>query len=363
MTFVQPLLLRADASTLMGAGHVMRCLALAQAWQDAGGAAHFVAAEVPDGLATRLAAEGVMLHRLDVGPGSTEDALETGALATKLAAAWVVEDGYHFGAQYQRTIKDAGLRLLAIDDYGHAGHYVADLVLNQNIYAAESIYPNREAYTQLLLGTQYVLLRREFLGWRGWQREIPDVARKVLVTMGGGDPENVTSTVIDALDQVQIDGLEVVVVVGAGNPHLSILHERVERSTHIIRLERNTANMSRLMAWADLAVTGVGSTCWELLFMGLAFIGVVLVENQRHAATMLSALGLTKQLDRMSLIDVRDEVSVFGQLIADYAWRLRVSRLGPREVDGLGPSRVLHYLENEHHIGSIEGNNSNDKHP
>ena len=108
-------------------------------------------------------------------------------------------DGYQFNADYQRALKAAGFRVLFLDDYGHATHYSADLVLNQNAYANEKMYAARESYTRLLLGTDYCLLRREFSSWRGWKREIAPIGTKILVTMGGSDPENFTTDVVEAL--------------------------------------------------------------------------------------------------------------------------------------------------------------------
>lgn len=342
------LLLRADASTQIGAGHVMRCLALAQAWQDAGGQPHFAAAQLPEGLATRLTAEGIALHRLYEPPGSREDAVQTAALAQQLGAAWVVEDGYHFGTDYQRVIKDAGLRLLAIDDYGHAGHYVADLVLNQNIYANESLYPSRKPTTRLLLGTRYVLLRREFLRWRNWQRQIPEVARKVLVTMGGSDPDNVTLKVVQALTDVNVADLEIVAVVGASNPHLAALQEEVRRSPHVIRIEQNVTNMPELMAWADVAVSSGGSTCWELAFMGVPSIILVLAENQRSISEGLDKVWMALDLGwhlEASAVQIGLRLS---SLLHDYELRFRISTRARTLVDGMGPSRVVMSLLQSH---------------
>src|SRR5215203_2632298 len=98
--------------------------------------------------------------------GSAADAHETAELAHEHAAEWVVVDGYQFDAEYQKTLKNAGCRLLVIDDHGRAGSYAADLVLDQNLNAQPASYASRAAETRLLLGVRYALLREDFARWR-----------------------------------------------------------------------------------------------------------------------------------------------------------------------------------------------------
>ncbi len=341
---LQNLLVRADASARMGTGHVMRCLALAQAWQEQGGKALFAAVDLPPALERRLEAEGMDVVRLDVSPGSDEDAARTMALAQKSRAVWVVVDGYHFGADYQQVLKRAGLWLLFIDDYGHAGHYYADLVLNQNIHADESLYRHREPYTRLLLGTDYVLLRREFWPWRGWRREIPEVARKVLVTLGGGDPDNQTLKVIRALQRVEVAGLEAVVVVGGSNPHYAELEDAIRHSPFAIRLVRNVTNMPELMAWADVAISAGGSTCWELAFFGLPNVLLTLADNQRGIAEMLSKVGVGLNLGWYEDVVNGQVAQALLRLVNDREQRQRMSRAGRDLIDGQGSERVVSML-------------------
>ena len=56
----------------------------------------------------------------------------------------------------------AGLRLLAVDDYGQVDHFLADFVSNQsNTGTRQLIYSSREPYTRLLLGARHAMLRQD----------------------------------------------------------------------------------------------------------------------------------------------------------------------------------------------------------
>ena len=339
----QSLLIRADADVRIGSGHVMRCLALAQGWIESGGVVYFASAILPDGLANRLVTEGLHLCRLDVGAGSPADAQAAAELAREIKADWLVVDGYHFGYEYQLSIKEHGLRLLVIDDYGHAGRYVADLILNQNVYATVDLYPYRAGETKLLLGVEYALLRREFWDWQGWERPISTTPNKLLVTLGGGDANNVTLRVIQAIQRLEDISLEVVIIVGGSNPHLAALQNAVRNDSRL-QLVHNVDNMPELMAWADGAVSAAGSTCWELAFMGLPALLIILADNQRPIAEELDKTGICVNLGWFDKLTNQQIRTGLYNLMADEKQRLRMSVSGKKLVDGLGTQRVIRLL-------------------
>ncbi|TEU12258.1 MAG: UDP-2,4-diacetamido-2,4,6-trideoxy-beta-L-altropyranose hydrolase [Anaerolineales bacterium] len=337
------LIVRADANTRMGTGHLMRCLALAQAWKARGGRATFITACESDGLQHRLSDESFQVIRLERSYPDPVDWEVTSRVLAAHSSAWVVLDGYHFDPVYQRQIKETGHWLLAIDDMAHLDHYYADVVLNQNINAEDLRY-SCEPYTRLLLGTRYALLRSEFLAWRGWQREVPKVARKVLITLGGGDPDNQTLKVVQALQRVDVDELEAVVVVGASNPHFREVQSAASNSQFGIRLVQNVTNMPELMAWADVAVSAGGSTCWELAFMGLPSLLLTLADNQRAAVSMLSEIGISLHLEEAVRGDLQRIVCKVITLMKDPEARSAMSQKGMHLIDGLGVTRVLELL-------------------
>ena len=340
----QTLIIRADGNTRIGSGHVMRCLALAQGWQDKGGRIVLLMGEESASLSERWRREGMEAEVIPAHPGSGKDAMETADFAKGNGANWIVVDGYQFDAGYQRIIKETGLKLLFVDDYGHADHYYADIVLNQNIQAHEGLYKKREPYTRLLLGTDYVLLRGEFLKWREYRREIPEVAKKILITMGGSDPDNCTLKVSEALFLLQLKDICVIAVVGGNNPHYETLKSRINGAPSPIVLERNVTNMPELMAWADVAISAGGSTVWEILFMGLPNLTIIVAENQRDSVEKLELYNATVNLgskDDLNPDRISREVE---RLCRDRAGRVKMLDGNRSLVDGGGVERVLSAL-------------------
>jgi UDP-2,4-diacetamido-2,4,6-trideoxy-beta-L-altropyranose hydrolase len=320
----------------------MRCLALAQAWQDAGGHAIFAMAEATPAVKERLRNDGFELARAAVRVGSASDAEETAQLAHRHGALWVVVDGYEFGAEYQASLKSRGLKVLFIDDNGHAGHYSADLVLNQNVHAREACYPSRDASTRLLLGPRFAMLRREFTSWRGWNREIPAVASRLLVTMGGSDPDNVTEHAVHAI--LAEPGLDATVVVGGSNPHLPKLRGLVAGAHRNVQLVENVTNMPELMANSDIAISGAGTTSLEMCFLGLPALLIVLADNQRPAAEELNRRGAAINLGEGAEIRSSTLLPCLTRLVSSQGTRKAMSERSRELVDGHGAERVVRAL-------------------
>ncbi len=336
MTSAPTLILRADGGPSIGGGHIMRCLALAQAWSETGGRAAFCAAILAPSLQQRLVDEGFGCIAVEAEPGSAADAEATVAVAKSLGARVVVIDGYQFPVAFHQRLRDAGLKLAALDDNGEIGSYVDDLVINQNRHASPALYAQRAGHTRLLLGTEYALLRREFRSWQGLPRTFPALARHVLVTLGVADPLNVTADVIACADRALAD-TEIVVVVGGSNPHADGIATETAQLPHCRLVRDPGSEMARLMAAADLAVCAGGSTMWEMACMGVPFIPIVIADNQRQAAAAMARNGFPA-IERAAVL--RELPAAVAVLAADAGRREALSRRGRQLVDGRGAERV-----------------------
>lgn len=337
------LIIRADASSTIGVGHVMRCIALAQAWQASGGEAVFCSRELPSFLSDRLKDEGFQTAEIHNAMGSLQDANDLVNIARKLAATAVVLDGYQFDSEYQRYLGDNDFVTLLVDDCAELPAYYTDFVLNQNLGAVASRYAGVAKYSELLLGTEFALIRKEFTRHKQKERSEYKSPYKVLVTLGGADPTNATQTVIDGLKRAVKHEWEARVIVGGLHPSHRTFTELMRQDARFEILS-NVQDMAEQYAWADIVVAAGGGSNWEMCYFGLPRIVVVIAENQRSIAQNLEESGIALNLgDSVSLNTDRIACALATMLESPRSMS-QASRKAIALIDGNGANRIVQHL-------------------
>ena len=351
---------RADSSTAIGSGHVMRCLTLADALARQDWGVSFVCRELPGDMTAAIAARGYKVHRLPgrecpdadaardeygrwLGVSQATDAAETAAVLHALGpVALLVVDQYALDECWEKRVKPLAARLLVIDDLANRRHD-CDFLLDQNLgWQSKDYRALVPAGCELLLGTGYALLRPEFAALRGGNRRRDGMVRRLLVFFGGGDTGNETGK---ALAAVKASGAAVAVdvVLGAGNPHRGEI-EKLCAGWAQATVYCTTPAMAELMAAADLAIGGCGSATWERCSLGLPAICTTIAANQEPIAAAAAEAGAVLYLGKAPDVGPPDIEKALTRLLAEPETVRRMAARAAGLVDGYGTERVARAL-------------------
>lgn len=357
------ILIRTDASLEIGTGHVMRCLTLADALRERGAETLFICRRHRGHLLEQIRARGHEVRALappspsgaptDVKPshaawlgvGWDEDAQETLQLAAGERADWLVVDHYALDRRWEQTVRPMCRRLMAMDDLADRPHD-CDLLLDPSLGREAGRYAGLVSDgTTMLLGPQYSLLRSEFSDARAEslaRRRTPEL-RRVLITMGGVDKDNVTCAVLEALDTSSLPpDARIVAVMGPYSPWLEKVRLRAAQMRVATQVCVGVTNMARLMALSDLAIGAGGGTSWERCCMGLPAFILSLAENQHTMAKTLQDAGAVIAVGSAAELAYRlDELLAAGAMESFLA---RASCDAARITDGQGAERVCRQM-------------------
>ena len=104
--------LRADASSSIGVGHVMRSLSLGEALLDEGFGVELVSFELTPNLQSLATESGINVVKLPCAPRSVQDA----QFVLERNAAIVVVDGYEFSREFFAVLEESNTPFAVIDD-------------------------------------------------------------------------------------------------------------------------------------------------------------------------------------------------------------------------------------------------------
>ena len=247
--------IRADASTQIGTGHIMRCLTLAGDLRQFGMEVSFISRALPGDLCDYIESKGFKVHRLhkivdltvdywewlnqnwladakktreiiinqaeeksDIEDINTEERIAKQKslldkslvnLSSRIAAqvffaadhdtGWssginLVVDSYALDYRWEKFLRSSVNKIMVIDDLANRSHD-CDLLLDQNFYRgmAHRYDGLVPSFCRKLLGPEYALLRPEFHRVKKTLRKRDGQIRRILVFFGGSDGILLTS--------------------------------------------------------------------------------------------------------------------------------------------------------------------------
>ena len=343
---------RADASLAMGTGHVMRCLALAQALKDNKVNVEFICRKHKGSLIDKIRSNRLNVHELEVleeaddklahshwlGATQQQDADDCIEILKSEKIDWLIVDHYALDEQWQKKLKPYYEKLMVIDDLADRKHQ-CDILLDQNF--GRSLQDYKELVptsSKLLMGSKYALLRPEFEKYRQYSlnRRKDEKFKKLLVNMGGTDTDNITGKVIERLQIAKLPkDVEITIVMGKTAPHLSNIITSVNKLPYGSEVKVDVDNMAELMANADIAIGASGATTWERCCLGLPTIQLITAYNQEFIASKLNKINAIKLVE---IDDVVENLENFQY------WMKSTGESASKVTNGSGIKSVLECL-------------------
>jgi UDP-2,4-diacetamido-2,4,6-trideoxy-beta-L-altropyranose hydrolase len=329
-----PIVFRADASREIGGGHIIRCLTLADKFEEAGFDVAFVCCSESLAIVPRLDGREILQ-----ASGHVDQDVQLMRNRWPLGVGVLIVDHYELDATFERACRGWTKRIVVIDDLADRPHD-CDLLVDTTI--GRSINDYRQWVHEaalVLVGPEFALLRPEYAAQRKRSSERrlntmnPD---RVMVALGltdvGGKTIEIVDSLLDCAQVAQIDA-----VVGNVAPSKLDLQRRAASEPRL-KVHVDISHLAEIMAYADLAIGGAGTTSWERCCLGLPSVTLVLADNQREIACQLHEAGAAMMLPDDTPSEKVAEVCI--SMLSTPAALHQMCRAAMALVDGRGAERV-----------------------
>lgn len=331
---------RVDASEALGAGHLVRCLVLADVMAARGVSCHFFLREI-NPYAERIlnnSIHEVCALDIDETGGAPADAEALGR-KIQTAADWLVVDHYSLDAGWERIARTKARRILVIDDLANRPHD-CDLLVDPGLgRRAEDYAALMGRPAEMLLGTRYAILKPAYAGLHGVAPVWP-AARRAHVFFGGGSPQTWLPGYVGAL----LDAVPLLSVSAVGLGDEDAMRRLAEAHGARLQWRRHVDDMATEYARCDVAIGSPGTATWERACIGLPSGLVATSRNQVPILRSLERQGLCRYLGAAWEFDAPEFARLVGAWMQDEAILAEMRALGVDSVDGLGVQRIVQKL-------------------
>ncbi|MHA6481254.1 UDP-2,4-diacetamido-2,4,6-trideoxy-beta-L-altropyranose hydrolase [Paenibacillus sp. strain BS8-2] len=264
--------IRTEASSLIGSGHVMRCLTIATNLIRLGHHVKFWMEPLPGDLIKWVESHGFLviseIQYVDI----------------------LIVDHYQLDARWEQAMRPYADKIVVIDDLANRQHD-CDLLLDQNVienyqHRYDDLVP---PHCKKLLGPQYLIMRDEFIEARKKRIIRSGNVSRLLLFMGGSDPTNETMKALHALQRTRSYFEHIDVVVGSSNPKRAEIEHICHERQYVFHCQVDY--MATLMNAADFSLGAGGATTWERCYVGLPSTSTIVADNQVGSTQTAEQLG------------------------------------------------------------------------
>lgn len=329
-------LIRCDGDAGIGLGHVVRCLAVAEALRDRHGCRVQFAIDSARPALDLVARQGFACVDSRSG-GESELAWVERSLVTTGAEALLADVRTGLGADAVRRWRRRGLVTAVIDD-GSPRRTSAELGFFPPVPQLKDLDWAGFA-GMLFVGWDYLPLRRAFARTPRAAPAGSGQPLRVLVSMGGADPAGATEVAVEALAGLA-EPVEVTVVVGSARRDVAVLEALIAKRLPSARLLHGSDAMPALLAATDLALIAFGMTAYEAAAVATPTLALCLTADHEASAQALAAVGALAVAGRIGAVTATGLTAQLATLLSDRPRLAAMGEAGRRLIDGRGADRI-----------------------
>ena len=263
------ILFRADSSSTIGTGHIMRDLVLAEQFKDAN--IIFATQDLHGNVIHKIQEKKIAVEILN-----SNDIKEVIALIKKHSIDMIVLDSYDIDYLFEKELKEKTNILIFVLDDTYEKHD-CDILLNHSISAQKKRYSSLvPEHCELRCGLKYTLIRDEFIREKNKFKIKKSKRKTIFIAMGGSDHSNIALKILKAIP----NGYKVHMVTTHANKNLKKIKWFIN-TNKMLNLHINANNIAKLINNSDMAIISPSVISHEVLYMGVPFISILTGSDQK----------------------------------------------------------------------------------
>lgn len=235
--------------------------------------------------------------------------------------SWVIVDNYGLGEQWERIIREAGHRVLVIDDFRNRRHF-ADILVSDINAPFDATLNGYIDGARNLVGSKFALVDPEFAFAEERSSSIEN-RKRLLVSYGGSDPTDETTKALEAVhllrhhEQCHEWVGRVDVVVGQANTRPDAVI-RFAKGIEDVIVHVAPRSLAPLLRNTDLFLTAGGNSMIEALTMRRPCLVTLTSDNQALMVAQLLERRVIFSLGDQAMVAPLDVAKAVTKILSEY---------------------------------------------